>query len=233
MKKIIIAITFICLGIAANAQVYDVVQGSSHPFSVSVTSGTVAATGFSWSADAALGATFTSANTASTSVTFGGAVNSTGDISVSAVSSGTGACPSDARTRSFRIVSELSITAVLPSIADICPVTTTNSTGGDIPAFTIEFRDLSNNPVNVNSFTYQIITPANVVGAEITSDPVGGASTATLDIATAYTNSQTGSYTIRIVSITPAVGNAVTYPDASGNYPNTTVAVNVAPVITW
>ena len=231
MKKISILLAAI-ISVGVNAQTIDVEQNSTHNFSVSVSNSvSVNSNGYNWSADAALGATFSSTNTASTSVTFTGAVNNTGNISVYAVSSAN-SCAGNPQTKTFRIVSQLAVSANLPTLANICPQTTSNPTGGDIPPFTINFVDNSNNPKNVSAFSYQIVDPSNVASAPV-NVTVGNASNYSLDIATAYNNTQTGTYTIRIVSITPVVGNTVYYPNASGNYPHTTVTVDLAPELTW
>lgn len=231
MKKISILLAAI-ISVGVNAQTIDVEQNSTHNFSVSVSNGVgVDATGYNWSADAALGANFSSANTASTSVTFTGAVNNTGNISVYAVSSAN-SCAGNPQTKTFRIVSQLSVSANLPLLSNICPQTTANPTGGDIPSFTINFVDNSNNPVNVSGFSYQIVDPSNNATAPV-SVSVANANSYDLDIATAYNNTQTGTYTIRIVSITPTAGNTVYYPNALGNYPQTTVTVDLAPELTW
>jgi len=231
MKKISILLAAI-ISVGVNAQTIDVEQNSTHNFSVSVSNGVgVNANGYNWSADAALGANFSSPNTASTAVTFTGAVNNTGNISVYAVSSAN-SCAGNPQTRNFRIVSQLAVSANLPALASICPQTTSNPTGGDIPAFTINFVNTLNNPVNVSGFSYQIVDPSNNASSPVNVS-VANASSYNLDIATAYNNTQTGTYTIRIVSITPAVGNTVYYPNASGNYPQTTIAVNLAPELTW
>ncbi len=232
MKKIITFITAACLVTGIYAQTIDVEQGSTHNFSVSVSNGvSVSTTGYSWSADAALGATFSSTNTASTTVTFTGAVNNTGNISVYATSDPQN-CSGNPVSRNFRIVSQLAVSANLPSPDTICPLTTSNPTGGDFPPITINFVDNSNNPVNVTAFSYQIVDPSNNVGAPVNVS-FASATSYNLDIATAYNNTQTGTYTIRIVSITPAVGNTVNYPNASGNYPQTTINVSLAPELTW
>jgi len=84
----------------------------------------------------------------------------------------------------------------------------------------------------VSAFSYQIVDPSNVASAPV-NVTVANASSYNLDIATAYNNTQTGTYTIRIVSITPVVGNTVYYPNGSGNYPQTTVTVDLAPELTW
>lgn len=231
MKKIIICLAAI-ISVGVSAQTIDVEQNSTHSFSVSVSNGVIVnATGYNWSADAALGANFSSTNTATTNVTFTGAVNNTGNISVYAISAAN-SCAGNPQTRTFRIVSQLGVTATLPALSAICPQTTSNPTGGDIPAFTISFTDPSNNPVNVSGFTYQIVDPSNNAGAPVNVS-VANASSYNLDISTAYNNTQTGTYTIRIVSITPVVGNTVFYPDGSGNYPQTTIAVDLAPELTW
>lgn len=232
MKKIITFITAACLITSIYAQTYDVEQNSTHNFSVSVSNGVnVATTGYNWSADATLGANFSSTNTDSTSVTFTGAVNNTGNIYVYATSDPQN-CSGNAVTRNFRIVSQLAVSANLPSLSAICPLTTSNPTGGDIPQFTINFVDNLSNPVNVIAFSYQIVDPMDVAGAP-QSVSFSSATSYDLDIATTYNNTQTGTYTIRIVSITPAVGNTVYYPNASGNYPQTTIDVNLAPELTW
>lgn len=232
MKKISILLAAI-ISVGVNAQTIDVEQNSTHNFSVSVSNSvSVNSNGYNWSADAALGATFSSQNTASTSVTFTGAVNSTGNISVYAVSSAN-SCAGNPQTKTFRIVSQLAVSASLPTLANICPQTTSNPTGGDIPSFTINFVDNSNNPVNVSAFSYQIVDPSNVASAPVNVAVSPNASSYNLDIATAYNNTQTGTYTIRIVSITPVVGNTVYYPNALGNYPQTTVTVDLAPELTW
>ncbi|MCX7985521.1 MAG: hypothetical protein N2662_01090 [Bacteroidales bacterium] len=231
MKKIIIVLAAI-ISVGVKAQTIDVEQNSTHNFSVSVSNGvTVNANGYNWSATPALGASFSSTNTASTSVTFTGAINATGSISVYAVSAAN-SCSGNPQTRNFRIVSQLGVSANLPALSAICPQTTSNPTGGDIPSFTIQFVDQSSNPVNVSGFSYQIVDPSNVAGP-VTNVTVSNASSYNLDITTAYNNTQTGTYTIRIVSITPSVGNTVFYPNASGNYPQTTIAVNLAPELTW
>jgi len=233
MKKLITLIVMIGWVIGLNAQTYDVVQGSTHTFTVSVNNSVpVAATGYTWSADAALSAIITPTNQATTNITFNGALNATGNVSVYATSSDHN-CSGNTVSRTFRIVNQLSVTAILAAIPDICPATTSNPGGGDIPSFNIQFRDVSTgNPVNVTSFTYQIVNPSNVAGAE-QSATVGGNSSYNLDLTTAYDNTQTGTYTIRIVTITPVAGNIATYPDGSGSYPNTTVTVNLAPELTW
>ncbi len=231
MKKIILLfVALISVGI--KAQTIDVEQNSTHNFSVSVSNGvTVNANGYNWSADAALGAVFSSTNTASTSVTFNGAINNTGNISVYATSAAN-SCSGNPQTRSFRIVSQLSVSANLPALSNICPQTTSNPTGGDIPAFTINFVNTSNNPVDVTAFSYQIVDPSNTPGS-VVNVTVPNASSYNLDINSSYNNTQTGTYTIRIVSITPASGNTVYYPNASGQYPQTTIAVDLAPELTW
>ncbi|MEJ5264687.1 MAG: hypothetical protein WHT29_05175 [Bacteroidales bacterium] len=231
MKKIIICLVAI-ISVGVNAQTIDVEQNSTHNFSVSVSNGvSVNANGYTWTADPALGANFTSTNTASTSVTFTGAVNNTGNISVYATSA-SNSCSGNPQSRTFRIVSQLSVSANLPSLSAICPLTTSNPTGGDIPSFTINFVDNSNNPVNVTGFSYQIVDPSNNAGAPVNVS-VSSTSSYNLDIATAYDNTQTGTYTIRIVSITPVSGNTVYYPNASGQYPQTTITVNMAPELSW
>jgi len=231
MKKISILLAAI-ISVGVNAQTIDVEQNSTHNFSVSVSNSvSVNSNGYNWSADEPLGATFSSQNSASTSVTFTGLVNNTGNISVYAVSSAN-SCAGNPQTKTFRIVSQLAVSANLPTLANICPQTTSNPTGGDIPPFTINFVDNSNNPVNVSAFSYQIVDPSYVASAPV-NVTVGNASNYNLDIATAYNNTQTGTYTIRIVSITPVVGNTVYYPNASGNYPQTTVTVDLAPELTW
>jgi hypothetical protein len=232
MKKLLFFSSAILLTLSIKAQTVDVEQNSTHNFSVSVNNGvTVPATGYSWTADAALGANFTSTNTASTSITFTGALNNTGNVTVYATSQDH-SCSGNPQTKTFRIVSQLAVSANLPALTNICPITTSNPAGGDIPAFTISFVNPTNNPVNVTSFTYQIVDPANVAGSPV-SVTVGGASSYNLNIATAYDNTQTGTYTIRIVSITPATGNTVSYPNASGLYPQTTITVDLAPELTW
>lgn len=233
MKKIIFCLAaIISVGVNAQTTIIDVEQNSTHTFSVSVSNGvSVNANGYTWTADAALGANFTSTNTASTSVTFTGAVNNTGNISVYATSA-SNSCSGNPQSRTFRIVSQLAVSANLPSLSAICPLTTSNPTGGDIPSFTINFVDNSNNPVNVTGFSYQIVDPSNNAGAPVNVS-VSSTSSYNLDINTAYDNTQTGTYTIRIVSITPVSGNMVYYPDASGNYPNTTIDVILAPELSW
>ncbi|MGC8825147.1 MAG: hypothetical protein ACP5PZ_11245 [Bacteroidales bacterium] len=233
MKKIIIVLlAIISVGVSAQQTTIDVQRNSTHKFSVSVSNGVlVNANGYTWSADTALGANFTSTNTDTTSVTFTGAVNNTGNISVYATSA-SNSCSGNSQTRKFRIVKQLAVSAKLDSLSDICPKTTSNPSGGDIPSFSINFVDVSNNPVNVSGFSYQIVDPFNNVGTPVNVS-VSNLSTYNLDINTAYDNTQTGTYTIRIVSITPFVGNMVYYPDASGNYPQTTFNVNLAPELTW
>jgi len=108
MKKISILLAAI-ISVGVNAQTIDVEQNSTHNFSVSVSNSvSVNPNGYNWSADAPLGATFSSTNTASTSVTFTGAVNNTGNISVYAVSSAN-SCAGNPQTKTFRIVSQLAV----------------------------------------------------------------------------------------------------------------------------
>jgi len=229
MKKISILLVAI-ISVGVNAQtIIDVERNSTHNYSVSVSNGvSVNPDGYHWSADPALGANFSSINTASTSVTFTGAVNNTGNISVYAVSSAN-SCAGNPQTKTFRIVNQLAVSANLPTLANICPQTTSNPTGGDIPPLTINFLDNSNNPVSVSAFSYQIVDPSNVASAQVNVTVSPSASSYNLDIETAYNNTQTGTYTIRIVSITPVVGNMVEYPNAAGHYPQTTVTVDLAP----
>jgi hypothetical protein len=228
MKKILILLIAACITTTfVSAQTTDVQQGSILSFTTSVSNG-VAVTGYSWSADAALGTTISTPNAATTNVTFNGAINNTGNVSVYATSS-TGSCNGPSISRNFLIVATLSLNAHLPVLAAICPYTANNPTGGDIPAFTINFVDGSNNPIAVTGFSYQIVNPLGVAGA-VQNVTMASATSYNLDIATAYDNTQTGTYTIRLTAISNAT-TSVAYPDASGNYPNTTITVNLAPVL--
>lgn len=230
MKKLLLGILSFVVTTGLFAQTTDVEQGSTHPYSVSVSNGvSVGGTGFSWSADAALGATFDNTNTNSVNVTFTGAVNNTGNVTVYATSDAPYVCSGNAQTKAFRIVSQLSLGATLPALAAICPQTSSNPTGGDIPSFTINFNDNAATPApaTVTGYSYQLVDNLGAAGA-IIPVVVASATSASLDITSSYANTATGTYTIRIVSITDGT-TTVNYPDASGNYPQTTIDVHLAP----
>lgn len=222
-------LTLICFSINfINAQT-SVQQGATLTFTTSVSASTpvtVSATGYNWSADAILAATIATPTTATTTVKFTGTAGSTGNVYVYATSS-TGSCKGPSVSRSFQIVTTLPLNANLSASA-VCPKTTNNTTGGDLLA-TINFVDGSGAPITVTGFSYQIVDPTGTAGAVIIS-PSFSATTYSLDTGTSYDNTEFGNYTIRITAISNAT-TAAAYPDASGNYPNTTVTVEEAPVL--
>lgn len=234
MKKILLSFIAVAVSATMMAQT-DVEQNSTHPFSVAVNNGvSVGATGYAWSADAALGATFNNTNTNSVEVTFAGPLTTVGNVSVSATSDAPELCSGDAVSRSFRIVNRLSLGATLPALSAICPLTTTNTSGGDIPSFIIGFNDNAATPAdaNVTQFSYQVVAPDGTPAGIVTVPAFAAANNFTLDLATAYDNTATGTYTIRLVMITDGT-TTVNYPDASGNYPQTTIDVHLAPELTF
>ena len=229
MKNLLLIVCATLFSVGLFAQPTDVQQNATLSFTTSPSNGViVGAAGYNWSADAILTAIIATPTAATTNIKFTGALLSTGNVYVYATSTA-GLCNGPSVSRAFHIVAALSLNATLPVLAAICPSTTNNPTGGDIPAFTINFIDASAAPVAVTGFSYQIVDPSGTPGA-IQNVVLPSATSYSLNIASAYDNTQTGTYTIRITAISNAT-NAAAYPDALGNYPHTTIAVNLAPVL--
>jgi hypothetical protein len=226
-KILILACATIVATMSLRAQT-DVQRNSTVSFTSSLSNSPTGGTSVTYTWDATtLGSVASGQGSATAGILFSAAAGTVANVSVFATSASALHCAGAPVSRSFRIVNTLSLNATLPVLSPICPNTTSNPTGGDIPSFTVSFVDAASVATNATGFTYQVLDGAGTIVA--TASPTFAAATSySLNIASAYTNAQAGTYTIRITAIANGASN-VAFPDASGNYPHTTIAVEVAP----
>lgn len=197
---------------------FFVQQNTNRDFSVSITNGVTDPVTYTWNASGA-GITNSAAVNTTTSntvnVTFGSAP-STGTLTVYGTANG---CSGDSKTTTVNVVVTLPNSASFASASqNVCPQTSTNPTGGDA-AVVVNFTG-----GNVSRFTYTI---DGVPQAPVAVSPA--ATSASLDVATAFTNAQAGAHTIRITSVTGQSGTTSLY--SAGTEPTHTINVSTAPEI--
>jgi hypothetical protein len=197
----------------------EVLQNTNRDFSVNVTNGITDPVTYTWNASGA-GITNSAAVNATTTnlvnVTFG-AAPSTGTLTVYGTAN---SCSGDNRTATLNVVTTLTYGASFASASQsVCPQTTTNPTGGDAAAVTINFTG-----GNVTAFTYSIDGVPAAAPVTFTA-----ATSYSLNVATAFTNAQAGAHTIEITSITGESGPTSLY--SAGTEPTHTINVTTAPEI--